>query len=580
MLDSSYVKPSNIFKILGELWPYFWNNNRKLKHRLIFSVICNFLAIGRFVVIPVLFSNIVDTYSFFHFGNIKTSWFLTLLVGYVLVWWLGKIFLCTRELLMLPVMERAVRALSSSLYQHIQLLPFQYHLKRKVGEITSAIETSIVAFPLIVWAIVFILGPLLIESLCVIGIVGYICGGSYALILGVSLLLFVITTRFGFIKTIRPLRDANSVHIWVMSKIVDSLLSFASIKYFHAYKYEFEKIDRELEVRESKIIDSLVKDHMVPIYQTFILSGSFLFLMLFTGYNLILGKISLGEFIMIHSYVLQFTLPLERLGQVFQTLNQNLVKMERAFLVFKESFEDKRGSVLLDSHESLHIVFEDVWFGYQKEAPLLKGVSFDLSPGKSLAIIGETGSGKSTILNLLLGFLKPWKGRVMVNGYDVRDIEQKSLINLIGIVPQEVTLFHDSISHNILYANFLADEKMLLDTINLSSLEKTIKKLPEGLQTIVGERGSKLSGGERQRIGLARAIIRHPKMYIFDEATSSLDSKTENQILKNIKTISNNVSTLIISHKLSAISFADRILRLDDGVLEEVKHDFFNEVNE
>ncbi len=470
-------------------------------------------------------------------------------------------------------MERAIRLLTFHLFQHIQLLPFQYHLKRKTGEISSIIETAIQSFPPIVWSLAFALCPLIVESICVFGIVTFICGISYACILAVCLALFVIATRRGFIKALRSLRQANLSHLTTSSKIVDSFLNFSSTKYFHTYNFEFQKIDQALESREIKIKDSLIKDQMIRVYQALILSFSFLLLMIFTGYNLISNKLSLGEFIMIHTYMLQFTLPLEGFGQTFQMLNQSFVKMERVLKIFKNPLETKKGTIVLNKNQPLHIIFENVWFGHQKDVPILKGISFELLPNQTLAIVGETGSGKSTIISLLLGFLKPWKGNIFINGYDLKDIDQESLINLIGIVPQDVTLFNDTISHNILYANTSASKKMLVDALDIASLKETIQKLPQGLETIVGERGAQLSGGEKQRIGLARAIIRQPKLYVFDEATSSLDLRTEKQIIKNIENIAHKASTLIIAHRLSTVAFADRIILLENGLIKNKSYD-------
>ena len=354
---------------------------------------------------------------------------------------------------------------------------------------------------------------------------------------------------------------------------MDSFLNFTSIKYFHTYSFEFQKISKILTSREVKIADSLIKDQMIRVYQTLILSSSFLVLMVFTGYNLIHNKLSLGEFIMIHTYMLHFTAPLEGFGQIFQMLNQSIVKMERVLKTFKKPLESKQGVIMFDKEKSLHIVFDDVWFGHQKDLPILKGISFELLPNQTLAIIGETGSGKSTIISLLLGFLTPWKGRILINNQNLKDIDQESLLNLIGIVPQDVTLFNDTISHNILYANLLASKKMLMDALEVASLKETIEKLPQGLETIVGERGAQLSGGEKQRIGLARAIIRQPKLYIFDEATSSLDSRTEKQIIKNIENIAHKASTLIIAHRLSTVAFADRIILLENGYIKDKSYD-------
>lgn len=566
------IKTCKFLITLRGLGPYLWSEDRRIRCKLVFSVVCNFLAILASVSTPVLFARIIDFYSS-HGAFLSHSWFSILLIVYVGVWSLGKIFIYLREIIMFPVMERAIHLLAFHLFQHIQLLPFQYHLKRKTGEITSTIEAAIQVFPSIVWSLAFTLGPLIVESICVFGIVTFICGISYSLILAICIIFYVIATRWGFTKALRALRQANLSHLGMTSKIVDSFLNFSSIKYFHTYDFEFKKIDQVLDYRETKITNSLVKAQMVRVYQSLVLSFSFLFLMVFTGYNLISNKLSLGEFVMIHTYMLQFALPLEGFGQIFQMLNQSFVKMEKALRIFKNPLDIKKGSVILDKKKPLHVIFEDVWFGYQKDFPILKSVSFELFPNQSLAIVGETGSGKSTIVSLLLGFLEPWKGRIVVNGHDLKEIDQESLVNLIGVVPQDVTLFNDTISHNILYADMSASKEALRAALDAANLNKTIQKFSQGLETIVGERGAQLSGGEKQRIGLARAIIRQPKLYIFDEATSSLDSKTEKQIIKNIEAISQNVSTLIISHKLSTINFADKIILLEKGVIQDKSYD-------
>lgn len=562
----THIKSLKVFIILKNLFPYFWATDKKVRFKLFLSIIFNILAILATLVTPILFAYAIDTFNSSH--SLSFSWFLLLLGAYVSAWSLGKIFIYLREILMFPVMERATHSLAFHLFQHVQLLPFQYHLKRKTGEVTSIIETAIQSFPPIVWAVTFALGPLIIESFCVLGIVGLICGVSYSLILAISLILYAIITHLGFMKALRSVRKANYSHVMTTSKIVDSFLNFSSTKYFHTYDFEFQKINQALQARENIITKALIKDQMIRIYQTFTLFCSFFTLMIFTGYNLMHNTLSLGEFIMIHTYMLQFTIPLESFGQTFQILNQSFVKMEKALKTFKKPLEVRSGQIRLNKNQPLHIIFEDVWFGYEKKSPLLKGITFELYPNQTLAIVGATGSGKSTIISLLLGFLEPWQGRILVNGYELKNIDQESLINSIGIVPQHVTLFNDTIAHNIFYACMSASKKLLLNALIAANLNETMQKLPQGLETIVGEQGAQLSGGEKQRIGLARAIIRQPKLYIFDEATSSLDSKTEKKVMKNIENISHKASSIIIAHRLSTVAFADQIILLENGVIK------------
>ena len=560
------VKP---LKVLVTLWSYLWCSDKKIRFNLVSSIVFNFFAVISSVIAPVIFSYFIDTFSPLLSISQKNTWFFTLLIIYIGIWSLSKIFIYFREIMMFPVMERAIRLLASKLFQHIQLLPFQHHLKRKTGETLSIIEIAIQSFPPIVWSLAFTVGPLIIESICIFGVITFICNIYYSFILIMCLVFYVLTTRWAFKKALRPMRKASFFHLTTSSEIVDSLLNFSSIKYFYTYDYEFQKIDQVLDSREEKVTYSLIKNQMIRVYQSLILSITFLILLMYSGYNLIFNNLTLGEFIMLHTYMLQFAIPLEGFGQIFQILNQSFVKMERALKVFDTPLESNNKFIKLDQNPSLHIVFDNVWFGYKKEKPILKGLSFELLPQQTLAIVGETGSGKSTIVSLLLGFLEPWEGRILINGYDVRDVNQESLIKLVGIVPQEVNLFNDTIAHNILYANMSANQKILMDAIAAASLKDTIEKLPNGLETVVGERGLQLSGGEKQRIGLARAILRQPKLYIFDEATSSLDSKTEKQIIKNIESISSNASAFIVAHRLSTVAFADRIILLEKGVIKE-----------
>ena len=271
-----YIKFCKFLAILRLLWPYLWSADRNIRCKLVFSVVFNILAILTSISAPILFAHIVDSFSSSQSFSLSRLWFLTLLAAYVGIWSLSKIFIYLREIIMFPVMERAIRLLTFHLFQHIQLLPFQYHIKRKTGEISSIIETAIQSFPPIVWSLAFALCPLIMESICVFGIITFICGISYACILASCLVLFVIATRWSFIKALRSLRQANYLHLTANSKIVDSFLNFSSIKYFHAYSFEFQKINQVLESREIKIKDSLIKDQMIRIYQTLILSFSFI----------------------------------------------------------------------------------------------------------------------------------------------------------------------------------------------------------------------------------------------------------------------------------------------------------------
>lgn len=529
---------------------------------------------------PFVFSKIVDGHNFAIYSKQGAYSFMFSVLAFALLWFFSKVLYFLREVLMFPVMERAVTCLTFDLYKHTISLPLSEHLKRKTGELTSILENALECFPPIVWSLAFSLGPTIIETIGTAVILGYVCGFYYSFILLIGFILFILTSLYGLRKSYPKLNGANQTRISTAGDILDSLMNFASVKYFHNFEYELKKIRNILSHRESKVVDSLIQNEMTSVYQAISLVFTSILIISFSGYGLLKGQISIGKFIMIQGYVLQFTKPLDNFGYILQMLNQSIVKMSKALELFDQPVPKHSGQLNLKESEPLSIEVRNVWFAYKND--ILKGCSFDLKAGETIALVGETGSGKSTLINLILGFVRPIRGEILINGHNVNDIAHESFMRSVGIVPQDVSLFYDTLRYNIQYANPNKDDNELLTrAIHAAQLEKTIEHLPQGLETMVGERGTQLSGGERQRVGLARAIIRQPKLFIFDEPTSSLDSRTEYQILKNISEITRNtqISSIIISHKLSTVSFADRIYILEQGILKEISRDYLAHMN-
>lgn len=544
-----------------------WSKDKKIRYQFVISIISNFLFLVSTTLLPILFRYTIDSYSQASSEHNETL-FLFFLMLYIITWLTSRFFFYLREINVFPVMENIVYSLSLKLFKHILSLSFQYHTGRKTGQITSSIEAINNSTPSIILNLFFSICPLIIESSFAFLAILYFCGFIYASIIAGSFILFICFTNSNFLKLFRLFHKASIARSTTSAKIVDSLLNFSSIKHYHAYEYEFAKAEKIFKTQEVTQKEAYVKAETGRFYQTSIISLLLCLLIFYSGYNTMNNNLSLGSFMMINYYIFHFMVRLETFGQVFQQFNQGLIRMAKALQSLNYPIEPKWGPIRLNSEEPLHIIFEDVWFGYDINNPILRGVSFELRPNNVLSIVGESGSGKSTIIGLLLKFYVPWSGRILINNHDLQDIDHQSLIDLISIVPQDICLFNDTIYNNIHYANPMATQDKILEAINNSCLEKSINNFPFGLETIVGERGIQLSGGEKQRVSIARAFIRSPKLYIFDEGTSALDINTEKEIISSLKTVSKNAGLILITHRPSALWGSDQVITLEMGRIQ------------
>lgn len=533
----------------------------KTRRKLFESTLFNLLSLLSAVLLPILLRSSIDSYSPIETDPNK-NYFLWFLVFYLCIWLSNRVFLFLREVNILPVMESIVYALSIKLFKHIMTLPFEFHTRKKTGQLTAAVESINNSAPVVVLSLVFSIAPLILQTLFSLISILYFCGPIYAFIMASSLFLFLLFANLNFLKLFRLFRKASIARAITSSKIVDSFLNFTTIKYFYSYQFEFRKAEHYYKFQETKQQTAYVKAETTRFHQTFLVSTLVGSLILFSGYKTYEGLLSLGSFMMINYYVFYFMTQMESFGQVFQRFLQSLIQMEKGLKNLNYKAENFTGTLKLNPSDSLHIVFEDVWFGYTKDRPILKGVSFELNPKQMISIIGETGSGKSTIISLLLQFHTPWSGRILINGHDLRTIDHESLLDKIGIVPQDICLFNETIFTNLYYANPTASANDLRRAIANAQLTNTISSFPLGMETIIGERGVQLSGGEKQRLSIARALLREPKLYIFDEGTSALDHKTEKKILATLKEISKNCGVLFITHRESTLASSDHVVNL------------------
>jgi ATP-binding cassette subfamily B protein len=358
------------------------------------------------------------------------------------------------------------------------------------------------------------------------------------------------------------------------NQAVDSLLNYETVKYFNNEHYELQRYDEKLTSWEGSAIKNQTSLSLLNVGQGAIIAVGLTILMLLAGQGVVEGKLSLGDLVLINAFLLQLYLPLGFLGFVYREIRHSLADMERMFTLLdeqQETVDNIDASMLTVPHGTIQ--FNHVDFYYDSNRPILHDINFTIEAGKKLAIVGASGSGKSTLIRLLFRFYDPQAGSITIDGQDIRNVDQHSLRQAIGVVPQDTVLFNDTIYQNILYGNPRVDKQAVIDAAKQAHIHDFIEKLPDGYETLVGERGLKLSGGEKQRVAIARTLLKNPKIIIFDEATSALDSHSEQMINRELQSLSTNKTTLAIAHRLSTITDADTILVIDHGrIIEQGNH--------
>jgi ATP-binding cassette subfamily B protein len=464
--------------------------------------------------------------------------------------------------------------LSLHIFDHLQQLSLRFHVGKRTGAITMAIEKAQHAFPTIYWFLFLYIIPTMLEVLMAVGILWYLYSFIYGIALLMILILYLVFSMLGMKWSIRVQQLSNEKEIKANARIVDTLMNFSTVKYFANEQYEHILCDAVLIVREETATYKHFDTGLIHLGQGIIIGLGLIALTWLSGRSVVAGTMNVGDFILIHGYLLQFVTPLSYFGLLFRDLRQSLTDMENVIHLMNEKPEvtDTPHATTLSS-STADITFTNVKFHYEHRRAILHGITFTVPAGKTVAIVGASGSGKSTIARLLFRFYDVTDGSIAINGHDIRTITQDSLHKAIGIVPQDTVLFNNTLYYNIAYGRPSATREDVEQVIKLAHLDGFIKELPEGLDSMVGERGLKLSGGEKQRIAIARVLLKKPLMYIFDEATSALDTNTERDIQQSLEAISAESTTLIIAHRLSTVIYADTIIVLDKGkIVEQGSH--------
>ena len=553
--------------IIKDIFPYLIEYKRRVLFALGFMVLAKVASVG----LPFILKYIVDGIDTSQFDQASL---LVVPVGLVLAYGLVRlsnvVFGEIRDVLFGRVTERSIRRISLNVFKHLHNLDLEYHLDRRTGGLARDIERGASGINFLMRFMVFNIVPTLLEITMVIGVLLYNYSIGFA---GIS--LFAIAGYITFsVKTtdwrVKFIREANKADSSSNNHAIDSLLNYETTKYFSNEDFEAARYDKDLEAWEVAKRKNRLSLFALNGGQAFIIAIAITAMMMLAAYKVAQGDMTLGDFVLINAFIMQIFLPLNFLGFVYREIKGSLANIEHLFSLM--SIKPKIFDA--DDAKELNVVsgkidFNNINFCYNKKRQIISNVSFSVNAGEKVAIVGPSGHGKSTLMKLLFRFYDVNDGSICIDGQDIKKVTLKSLRRAIGVVPQDTVLFNESIFENVRYGNPSSSDEEVYKAIKLAHLDEFIKLLPDGVKTVVGERGLKLSGGEKQRVAIARTIIKNPPILIFDEATSSLDSHSEQAILAAFREISQNSTSLVIAHRLSTIVDADRIIFINNGVIAE-----------
>ena len=557
------AKPSDV-RTLRALAPFLWQYRGRVVLALAFLILSKAANVG----IPLVLKDIVDSLDSKVHPELTLP--LALLLGYGALRLGSSLFNELRDAVFARVRHGAMRTVSVRVLEHLHRLSLRYHLERKTGGVSRDIDRGTRSVSSLLNYMVFSILPTLVEVLMIAGILlakydvwfAVVTFGSVVLYIGFT---FMITEwRMKYRVTMNNMDSQGN------TQAVDSLINYETVKYFGNEAHELRRYEHTLRQWEDAAVKSQTSLSALNVGQSGIIALGVTGVMVLAAQGVVKGELTIGDLVLVNAFLLQLFIPLNFLGVVYSQLKHAITDMRLMFDVLEKRPEivDRPDAVPLEVGDGT-VRFEDVAFAYDPERPILHGVSFTIPAGHKVAVVGPSGAGKSTLARLLLRFYDVTGGRILINGRDIRGVTQDSLRAAIGIVPQDTVLFNDTLYYNIAYARPDASREAVEQAARLANIHDFIVGLPKGYDTVVGERGLKLSGGEKQRVAIARAILKNPRILIFDEATSSLDSHSEQVILEALRAVAANHTTLVIAHRLSTVIDADTILVMDRGRIVE-----------
>uniref|UniRef100_A0A673C3C6 Iron-sulfur clusters transporter ABCB7, mitochondrial n=1 Tax=Sphaeramia orbicularis TaxID=375764 RepID=A0A673C3C6_9TELE len=532
------------------------------------------------VIVPFMFKYAVDELNQMsgHMLNLNdapstvATMATAVLIGYGVSRACAALFNELRNIVFGKVAQSSIRRIAKNVFLHLHNLDLGFHLSRQTGALSKAIDRGTRGISFVLSALIFNLGPTVFEMGLVSAILYYKCGGQFA-----AAALGTLSAYTAFTILVTQWRtqfriQMNKADNEAGNAAIDSLLNYETVKYFNNEKYEAERYDGFLKIYESSSLKTTSTLAMLNFGQSAIFSVGLTAIMLLASKGISAGTMTVGDLVMVNGLLFQLSLPLNFLGTVYRETRQALIDMNTLFTLLAVDTKIKEkdlAPVLTITPQEATIRFEDVYFEYLEGQKVLNGVSFEVPAGKKVAIVGGSGSGKSTIVRLLFRFYEPQRGNIYIAGQNIRDVSLESLRKALGVVPQDAVLFHNTIFYNLQYGNINATPEEVYQVARLAGIHDAILRMPHGYNTQVGERGLKLSGGEKQRVAIARAILKNPPILLYDEATSSLDSITEENILSSMKEMVKDRTSVFIAHRLSTIVDADEIIVLNEGKVAE-----------
>ncbi len=568
-----------LFSMLVHLWPYIWPADRRdLKARVVFATLLIFAAKLATIAVPFTFKWATDALAGHGTAPLGPdnviAWALATPVMITLAYGGMRIVMGVltqwRDGIFAKVAMHAVRQLAMRTFEHIHLLSLRFHLERKTGGLTRVLERGRNAIETIVRMLLLQLAPTIVEVALVAWVLLAHFDWRYLVVIMATVALYIGFTFYATEWRMGIRREMNTSDNDANAKAIDSLLNYETVKYFSAEAREAARYDRSMARYEEASVRAYVSLTVLNAGQAVVFTIGLCAAMVLCVYGIERGTNTVGDFVMINAMMIQLYTPLNFMGMVYREIKQAVIDIETMFALLSRKPEvvDRSNAKPLAVRAGA-VRFDNVSFAYEAERPILKGVSFEVPAGHTVAIVGPSGAGKSTISRLLFRFYDVTGGRILIDGQDIRDVTQASLRADIGMVPQDTVLFNDTIRYNIRYGRWDASDAEVEEAARLAQIDTFIRHAPKGYETEVGERGLKLSGGEKQRVAIARTILKGPPILLLDEATSALDSHTERDIQDALDRVARNRTTLVIAHRLSTIIGADQILVLDKGVIVE-----------
>ena len=563
------------WRTLKKLIPYLMN----YRGRIFLAMLCLVAAKLASVGLPFILKHIVDSLD----TSSGISNIVALPIGLLLAYGIVRLFNVLlaeiRDTIFGRVTETAMREIGLKVFRHLHALDLKFHLSRKTGGLSRDIERGTTGISFLLRFMVFNIVPTLLEIILIVGLLSYNYSYIFGLVIVLAVIAYVAYSIYATEIRTRYVRQMNTADSQTNSRAVDSLLNYETVKYFTNEEYEADNYDKELETWQGARRNNRLSVFALNGGQALIISVAMTSAMIVAAQNVVNQNMTLGDFVLVNAFMMQIFMPLNFLGFVYREMKGSMANIEKMFSLLdeKSTVVEKKTAKYLDrkkiENSAFDIEFNNISFRYEEDRPIIENCSFKVPYKNKVAIVGSSGSGKSTLAKLLFRFYDADTGSISIGEFDIKDLSLDSLRRCIGVVPQDTMLFNTSIYENIKYGRVDASDQDIESAIDKAHLGNFIKSLPEGWVTMVGERGLKLSGGEKQRIAIARAILKNPPILVFDEATSSLDSHSEREILAAIDEISGQRTSLVIAHRLSTISNADNIIVFDEGkIIEQGTH--------